>query len=328
MIQRHIRRVEPDWPSWRVRQAAQQAFDSYARYWIESLRLPTLSARAVERGIDVPDYSRITDGLATGQRGDPRPARTSVAGSGPGAGWPTQGTRVTVVVERVDPPELFEWFASLCGPSLGMTVVPLGPDAGKAILRALGRNDIVCLLSDRDIGGGGVEVELFGERTRLPAGPATLAFRTGAPLLPVAVYFTPKVDGHLGVVRPPLAVERRGSAARGRGPDHPGPCRRARAPHPPGARAVAPVPAELALRPWICGSTWTFVDLRRWRCAGKCTKNLSRARGQRASVSFDRQGDRCHAPTTSCSSTLVRSARVSVGLRRYSAQPMHGKPLL
>ena len=88
---------------------------------------------------------------------------------------------------------------------LGMTVVPLGPDAGRAILRALGRNDIVCLLCDRDIGGGGVEVELFGETTRLPAGPATLAIRTGATLLPVAVYFTSKVDGHLGVIRPAAA---------------------------------------------------------------------------------------------------------------------------
>ena len=115
-----------------------------------------------------------------------------------------------MVVERVDPPELFEWFASLRA-RLGMTVVPLGPEAGRAILRALGRNDIVCLLSDRDIGGGGVEVELFGERTRLPAGPATLAIRTGATLLPVAVYFTSKVDGHLGVIRPPLPIERRGS---------------------------------------------------------------------------------------------------------------------
>ena len=209
MIQRHIRRVQPDWPSWRVRQAAQQAFDSYARYWIESLRLPTLSARAVERGIDVPDYSLITEGLAKGK--GVILALPHLGGWEWAGRWlAAQGNRVTVVVERVDPPELFEWFASLRA-RLGMTVVPLGPDAGKAILRALGRNDIVCLLSDRDIGGGGVEVELFGERTRLPAGPATLAIRTGATLLPVAVYFTPKVDGHLGVIHPPLAIERRGS---------------------------------------------------------------------------------------------------------------------
>ena len=66
----------------------------------------------------------------------------------------------------------------------------------------------MCLLCDRDIGGAGVEVEFFGERTLLPGGPAMLALRTGAPLLPVAVYFR-RYD-HLGVVCPPVASVRRG----------------------------------------------------------------------------------------------------------------------
>ena len=72
----------------------------------------------------------------------------------------------------------------------------LGPEAGTAVLRALKANHIALLMCDRDIGGGGVEVELFGERTTLPGGPATLALRTGAPLLPAAVYFE-------GATRPP-----------------------------------------------------------------------------------------------------------------------------
>jgi KDO2-lipid IV(A) lauroyltransferase len=70
-------------------------------------------------------------------------------------------------------------------------------------------NRIVCLLSDRDIEGDGVGVEFFGERTTLPGGPATLALRTGATLLPAAVYFRPGLD-HLGVVRPAIEVERVG----------------------------------------------------------------------------------------------------------------------
>ena len=92
-----------------------------------------------------------------------------------------------------------------------MTVVALGPDAGKAVLGALKRNEVVCLLSDRDLDGRGVEVEFFGERTTLPAGPATLGIRTGAPILPTAVYFTPRYNGHFGLVRPPLDTTRSGS---------------------------------------------------------------------------------------------------------------------
>jgi KDO2-lipid IV(A) lauroyltransferase len=67
----------------------------------------------------------------------------------------------------------------------------------------------VCLLCDRDLGGDGIEVEFFGERTTLPAGPATLALRTEAPLLPAAVYFGPQ-GGHHAVVMPPVPSSREG----------------------------------------------------------------------------------------------------------------------
>ena len=67
---------------------------------------------------------------------------------------------------------------------------------------------MVCLLCDRFLEGASVEVEFFGERTSLPAGPATLALRTGAPLLPTAVYF--RGDSHHAIVRPPIPAEREG----------------------------------------------------------------------------------------------------------------------
>jgi KDO2-lipid IV(A) lauroyltransferase len=111
------------------------------------------------------------------------------------------------VVEAIEPPELFEWFAELRA-ELGMHVVPLGPTAGREVLAALKRNDVVCLLCDRDIQRTGVEVEFFGEYTTIPAGPATLSLRGGAPVLPTAVYFTDRTDGHLGVVRPPIPADR------------------------------------------------------------------------------------------------------------------------
>src|ERR687893_40702 len=71
-------------------------------------------------------------------------------GGGEGAGrWLTdQGIKMPVVVEPIDPPELFEWFVDL-RTDLGMTVVPLGPKAGGTVLKALRANEVVCLLCDR-----------------------------------------------------------------------------------------------------------------------------------------------------------------------------------
>ncbi|MDQ3643301.1 MAG: hypothetical protein M3450_18005 [Actinomycetota bacterium] len=115
---------------------------------------------------------------------------------------------VTVVVEPVEPPELLAWFTELRR-SVGLEIVPLGSDAATKVLRRLRSGGVVGLLSDRDILGTGAEVEFFGERTTLPSGPATLAFRTGAAILPTAVYFTGR-RGHHGVVRPPIPVERTG----------------------------------------------------------------------------------------------------------------------
>ena len=53
-------------------------------------------------------------------------------------------------------------------------------------------------------------VEFFGEPTSLPIGPAMLAIRGGAPILPVASFFRPG-RGHHVVVRDPVDVAQDGS---------------------------------------------------------------------------------------------------------------------
>ncbi len=217
MIERHLRRVDPSMGGVALRRASQRAFDSYMRYYTESFRLPTLSKRHVDRCFTVDGFHHIDEALA---KGNGAILALPHLGGWEWAGrWMAdKGHRLTVIVEPLDPPELFEWFAKLRS-DLGMNVVPLGPRAAPEILAALKRNEIVCLLSDRDIQGGGVEVEFFGEKTTLPPGPALLGIRGDTPVLPVAVYFTKAVDGHYAIVRPPLPLERVGglreSVARG-----------------------------------------------------------------------------------------------------------------
>ena len=191
-----------------LQRATAAAFSSYARYWLESFRLPALSELTLDRGIDVPAYHHVEEAL---ERGNGVILALPHLGGWEWAGfWMATVNRlpITVVVEPLQPLELFEWFADF-RERLGMRVVPLGPDAGREVLGALRRNEIVCLLCDRDLTGDGIEVNFGDERTTLPAGPAMLALRSGAALLPTAVYFRPR-GRHLGTVRPPIDVTRHG----------------------------------------------------------------------------------------------------------------------
>ena len=156
------------------------------------------------------------------------------------------GLPVSVAVETVEPPDLFEWFERF-REQLGFQVVAVGPGAAATLLRALKEKHVVCLLSDRLVGqASGVEVSFFGEGAMLPAGPATLALRSGAPVLPGAIYFGKGASSHRVVFRPPIELPTglgfRQTVARG----HPVHCQRAGAPDPPGADAVALATAQLA----------------------------------------------------------------------------------
>jgi KDO2-lipid IV(A) lauroyltransferase len=190
-----------------LRHAVSDTFASYGRYWMELFRLPSEWQRAVEPRFAAIGFEHIAAALDEGT--GVVLALPHLGGFDTAAAWLAgRGLAPTVVVEPVEPPELFEWFAGVRA-AIGMEVVPLGADAGKAVLRALKENRIVCLLCDRDLAGDGVEVEFFGERTTMPAGPATLALRTGAPLIPVGSYFRPG-GRHFAIIGPPLPVQREG----------------------------------------------------------------------------------------------------------------------
>ena len=208
-VERNLRRVYgPRVSEWALRRAVDETFESYARYWAESFRLPDASAAELDAGMTCEGLHHVEDGIA---RGKGVILALPHLGGWEWAGFWVSTVRklpITVVVEALDPPELFEWFVGLRR-SFGMNVVSLGPNAAAEVVRALKSNHVVCLLCDRDIGGGGIEVEFFGERTTLPGGPATLALRTGAPLLPTAAYFRGRA--HHGVVLPPVPTDRLGT---------------------------------------------------------------------------------------------------------------------
>jgi len=206
-VARNLERIIGPLPEAEQESRIARTFENYGRYWYELFRLPSEEPDGLRSRLVADGYEHVEKALAAG-----RGAIVALPHVGgwdfAGAWFVAQGLPLTVVVEPVEPPELFAWFVEQ-RTSLGMEVVPLGSDAGALVARALAENRVVALLCDRDLTGDGVTVDFFGESTTMPGGPALLALRTGAPLLPAAVYFE-KGEMHTGLVQPPIAAERLG----------------------------------------------------------------------------------------------------------------------
>nr|WP_120492447.1 phosphatidylinositol mannoside acyltransferase [Corynebacterium lactis] len=182
---------------------------SYMRYWVEAFRLPTIAspdlAVQVERG--GVGLEQISEAKAAGE-----PVVLVLPHSG---NWDMAGMwlvsrhgRFTTVAERLKPEVLYDAFVQF-RESLGFEILPLtGADSAVPQLRkVLEAGGIICLLGDRDLGGGGVPVTFFGESTTMPAGPALLAKQTGARLHAVGLSFTR--DGWHLEVHPEVATKGR-----------------------------------------------------------------------------------------------------------------------
>ncbi|UUU35220.1 phosphatidylinositol mannoside acyltransferase [Streptomyces sp. CA-210063] len=211
-LEANYARVVPDASPERLAELSRAGMRSYLRYWMESFRLPAWSEERIRAGCEIRDIHVLTDGLASG-RGVvlalPHLANWDLAGA-----WLTTELKIpfTTVAERLKPETLYDRFVAY-REGLGMEVVP--HDGGSAfgrLARRLRDGGLVCLVADRDLSASGVEVEFFGEKTRMPAGPALLAQQTGALLLPATLWYddSPVMRGR---VHPPIEVPGTGTRA-------------------------------------------------------------------------------------------------------------------
>jgi lauroyl/myristoyl acyltransferase len=178
---------------------------SYARYWREAFQLPVMDHATLGAQVDglVAGKEHLDAALAAG-----RGVVVALPHSG---NWDVAGVwlvhrngQLTAVVERLKPESLYRRFVAY-RQSLGFEVIPAsgGQQSPYELLRErLADNRIVCLLAERDLTRTGVQVDFFGEPTRMPAGPAKLAVETGAALLPTHCWY--EGDGWGFKLEPPL----------------------------------------------------------------------------------------------------------------------------
>lgn len=178
----HVLGLPPDHP--RVRQAALAAYRQYARYLVELMRLPSRDPEEVGRLVSVQDLDIVEPmwreskgGLifAAGHVGNNEAVAAGVAHRG----WP-----ISVVADDSSFPEMFELLRQQ-RESWGVKVI--GWRNLRQIYQVLKRGEMLALLVDWGYRSDGIPVKLFDAWTTLPAGPATLAAKTGSRIVSVSI---------------------------------------------------------------------------------------------------------------------------------------------
>ena len=188
----HVLGLPPEHP--RVRRLALRAYKEYARYMVELMRLPSRPLDELAGNIEGDGAERVADAwrqsgkamiVVAGHVGNNEAVAAAIAG----AGYP-----VTAIADDSSFPELFDLLRRQRG-AWGISLIPWRNLRDTfAVLR---RKEILTLLVDWGYRADGIPVTLFGSWTTLPAGPATLAARTGAIIAPLAI--RRQADGRIRV---------------------------------------------------------------------------------------------------------------------------------
>jgi KDO2-lipid IV(A) lauroyltransferase len=175
------------------------AFISYGRYWMEAFRLQDMADDELESRVSCEGCEQFDRLRGTGAViAVPHVGNWDAAGR-----WVAKHWEITAVAEVLRPRALFEKFLAFRR-ALGLRIIPLvrGGDVTAQCRAEIDAGRMVALVCDRDLSGTGVEVKMFGRRTKLPAGPAVLALRTGRPLMTGAVFATAEGGWRIHVLPP------------------------------------------------------------------------------------------------------------------------------
>jgi phosphatidylinositol dimannoside acyltransferase len=207
-LERNLARIHPEAGPAELKRLSRLALRSYLRYWCDAFRLPTWTPDEVNRTCDL-ERKELMDAAVLAGTGAVMVVNHAGNWDHMGAWGCLRYGGLTTVVERLRPEGLFEQFVAY-RQSLGMEVIPLGdPEVMRKLARALQQGQIVPLLGDRDISRNGVVVDFFGELASMPAGPAVLGMMTGAPVMPVTLWYEP--GGARGYVHDPIPVPAEGT---------------------------------------------------------------------------------------------------------------------
>jgi lauroyl/myristoyl acyltransferase len=163
---------------------ARRSFRNYGRYLVDFVRAPKIRPEAIAEKVRFDRWDAIAEAMGEG-RGVLFVLMHFGNWDMGGPALAERGYKVNVIAQTFEHGRLNQAVVA-ARQVRGMNVIP-AEHAAMGIVRALRRNEILGILIDRPMDDGGVEVQFFGRPTTVPAGPAWIALRTGARVLPAAL---------------------------------------------------------------------------------------------------------------------------------------------
>ena len=195
----------------KVKRTARHAFGNYFKMFADFMLMVTLTPEDIRRMVRPQGQERLDRVLAQGKGAVVVTAHVSnwdmLAAASAVYGYP-----ISAVTNDLPSGGLNELMIA-SRERIGMKMIGLGPGSLRQILKALSRNEVVALASDLYSGERGVRVPFFNRPAMFPSGPAAIALKTGAPILPVWIRRQPD-NLYVAEIEEPIEVSRTGNTDR------------------------------------------------------------------------------------------------------------------
>jgi lauroyl/myristoyl acyltransferase len=187
-----------------------EVFANYGRYMVDLVRLPIIDPRELFENIQVEGWEHVDAAFEVGKG---VVFATGHIGSWDlaGAAFAARGKTVSAPVETLKPARWNER-VQRTRTAAGVRAIPIESGV-REMISVLRKREGLAVLVDRPLAEDGVQVTFFGRTTRVPAGAATLAIRTGSPVVPAALVRAPDGEGYVAHIGQPILGNKSGDLA-------------------------------------------------------------------------------------------------------------------
>lgn len=181
-------RIKPAFTSDEMDRLVARSMRSYLRYWCDTFRIQDWSTERVQNSVTLKNGNLLLEPMHQG-KGVVIALPHSGNWDHAGAYFCSLGIPLVTVAERLKPEALFQRFLRY-RESMGFEVLSIDSRSYATLVRRAKEKRLIALVADRDLSASGVNVDFFGFPSRMPAGPALLAIKTGIPLVVAHVSYT------------------------------------------------------------------------------------------------------------------------------------------